>query len=71
VALAAGDFAESLRYNRVGWLLALAVAIQIPYRVFALYELRQRVVPRPWLVWLGYGLILALVVNWLLKSLGM
>jgi hypothetical protein len=70
VALAGGDVGASYRFNRVGWLLALAVVIQIPYRLFALRELRRHVVARPWLTWLGYLLIAALVVNWLLKTLG-
>jgi hypothetical protein len=67
VALASGDFAASFRYHRVGWLLALAILAQVPYRVFALRELRQRVVSRPWLAWFGYLLIAALIANWLLK----
>jgi hypothetical protein len=67
VALAAGDIAGSLHYNRVGWLIALAVVVQIPYRLYALYELRRRVVHRPWLAWFGYGLLASLVVNWLLR----
>jgi hypothetical protein len=70
VALVAGDIQESLRFNRIGWLLALAVVAQIPYRIFALRELRHRVVTRTWPVWFGYSLIAALLVNWLLKTLG-
>jgi hypothetical protein len=70
VALAGGDFLQSYRFHRVGWLVALAVAIQIPYRMFALRELRQRLVPRPWLAWLGYSLIAALILNWILKAGG-
>ncbi len=70
VALAAGDFQDSLRFNRVGWLLALTVVVQIPYRIFALRELRHRVVERIWPVWFGYFLIAALVGNWLLKVVG-
>jgi hypothetical protein len=70
VALAAGDFRESFHYHRLGWLLALAVVVQVPYRLFALCELRQRVVSRPWPAWIGYALVAALVMNWLLKTLG-
>jgi len=70
VALGAGDIQQSLRFNRVGWLLALAVVAQIPYRIFALRELRHRVVQRTWPVWFGYFLITALVLNWLLKVAG-
>jgi hypothetical protein len=70
VALAHGDVAESLRFNRVGWLLALAVVVQIPYRAYALAELRRRVVTRPWLAWFGYALIAALILNWFAKIVG-
>ena len=66
VSLAAGDLQESLRFHRVGWLLALALIGQLPYRVYALWELRWRTVERSWLTWFGYLLIAALIVNWLL-----
>ncbi len=66
VALAAGDFAESFRLHRIGWLIALAVALQIPYRMRGLYELRRGVISnRTWPTWFGNSLIVALVVNWL------
>lgn len=67
VALAAGDIRESLRFHRVGWLLALAVAAQFPYRGFALWELRHRVRDRRWPAWCGQVLIAALLGNWLLR----
>jgi hypothetical protein len=67
IALAAGDIWESLRFHRVGWLLALAVVAQIPYRLIALRELRTRIVQRAWPVWFGYFLIAVLVMNWLFK----
>jgi hypothetical protein len=70
VALAAGDFKESLRFNRVGWILALALVAQIPYRIIALREIRGRIVQRTWPVWFGYFLIAALIINWLLKISG-
>jgi len=69
VALAGGDVQASLGFNRVGWILALAVVAQIPYRIYVLNEMRYRVAHRHWPVWLGYLLIAALFVNWLLKSL--
>jgi hypothetical protein len=72
VALAAGDFAESFRFNRIGWLIAFAVLLQIPYRIFALRELRGGVVvERPWLAWLGYFLLAALILNWVLRLIGL
>lgn len=66
VALASGDFAESFRLHRVGWLMALAVALQVPYRTWGLYELRRGVISeRAWPTWFGRVLIAALILNWL------
>jgi hypothetical protein len=66
VALAAGDVQQSLRYHRLGWLLALAVVAQIPYRTFALWELNaNRLSERAWPKWFGNLLIALLVANWL------
>jgi hypothetical protein len=70
VALAAGDWRASLSANRVGWLVALAVVLQIPYRWYALRELRTKIAMRTWPLWCGYMLIVALVVNWLLRISG-
>jgi hypothetical protein len=70
VALASGDMWQSFRYHRVGWLMALAVVGQIPYRGYALFELRRRIVERTWPVWFGYFLIAALILNWLFKISG-
>ena len=67
VALAAGDFQQSLRFHRVGWLLAAAVAGQIPYRLYALCEIRSRIIRRAWPVWFGYFLIAALIGNWVVN----
>lgn len=65
VALAAGDFAESFRLHRLGWLMALAVALQIPYRTWRLHELRRGVISESrWPVWFGRALIAALIANW-------
>jgi hypothetical protein len=66
VALAAGDFAESFRLHRIGWLMALAVVLQVPYRAWGLYELRCGVISdRTWPTWFGNVLIAALILNWL------
>jgi uncharacterized protein DUF2752 len=68
VALAAGDWQSSVRYHRLGWIIALAVIGQIPYRLLALRELREnKMVQRTWPFWLGNLLIAMLIVNWLLR----
>ena len=66
VALAAGDASESFRLHRIGWLMALAVVLQVPYRAWGLYELRRGVIAdRAWPTWFGNVLIAALILNWL------
>lgn len=66
VALASGDVAESFRLHRIGWLMALAVVLQIPYRLWGLRELRHGVISgRRWPIWFGRVLIAALLLNWL------
>jgi uncharacterized protein DUF2752 len=69
VALASGDIRESFRLHRVGWLLAVAVVLQIPYRIYALRELRTSIPERKWPTWFGNLLIAALIINWLAKML--
>ncbi len=70
VLLAHGRWQESVAMHRVGWLLALALLVQIPYR-FAALRLRE---PLPLGVWVprlfGGLLIAALVGNWLVKQCG-
>jgi hypothetical protein len=66
VALASGDVSESFRLHRIGWLMALAVVLQVPYRTWGLYELRRGVISdRAWPTWFGNVLIAALILNWL------
>jgi hypothetical protein len=67
IALASGDMAESIRFHRLGWFLALAIALQIPYRLFSLWEIRTRIPRRSWPTWYGNVIILMLISNWLLK----
>jgi hypothetical protein len=67
IALAAGDLKQSYQYHHLGWLMALAVVAQIPYRAYSLWELRSRIVRRTWPVWFGNSLIAMLLINWLLK----
>jgi len=70
IALAAGNVADSIRFHRVGWVLALAVVLQIPYRLLCLWELRTKIPTRTWPTWFGNILIALLIGNWLLKVSG-
>lgn len=66
IHLARGDWRASLAIHRIGWLLALAVLIQFPYRLLSLKggeaAAAMRIVAR----WFGYFLIAMLVGNWVL-----
>lgn len=68
VALAGGDVAQSLAFHRIGWVLALSVVAQIPFRLYLLHELRYRVPNRHWPTWYGRFLIALLIGNWLLNQ---
>jgi hypothetical protein len=64
VHLAHGDWAASWHDHRVGWLMALAIFLQFPYRLIALW----RGGPPPLGIWVprifGYALITLLIGNW-------
>lgn len=65
VALASGEIAESFRFHRLGWLMFLATASQIPYRIVRLRQLHQGdLAERRWPKWFGSILIAALIINW-------
>lgn len=67
ISLAHGDVAASLASHRAGWLLALALLLQFPYRVYSLLELRSGFVERRWPTTFGHALIAILLVNWLVN----
>ena len=70
VHLAHGDWRASLGSHRVGWVLAAAVLVQIPYRLSALRRRRER--PwGPWFARLGSTMLIAMLLgNWLLQQFG-
>lgn len=74
IYLAAGDWPASVAANRVGWLYAFAVVVQIPYRLFMLAWLSKRGLPEPvspltrWLF--GGTLIVALIASWFFHLIG-
>lgn len=70
VALASGDVAESFHFHRLGWLMFLATASQIPYRIVRLRQLSQGdLSERRWPKWFGSMLIAALILNWAIGML--
>lgn len=74
IYLASGDWRASLNVSRIGWVFALAVVLQVPYRVFMLNWLSQRGLPEPVPVVVnrlfGGMLISVLIGNWLLQLVG-
>jgi hypothetical protein len=70
VDLAHGDWECAWKHHRLGWLLALAVLLQFPYRILSLRHPDQQLLGS----WLpkafGYALIASLMGNWLLEIVG-
>jgi hypothetical protein len=64
IYLAQGNWQRSLSQHRIGWLLAIAVLAQFPYRWFALRNNSQSTSP-VWAKRFGLLLIVALLANWL------
>ena len=71
IRLAHGDWSDSLRFHRLGWLLFALAILQIPYR---LLRLADRVEPHPkWGLRTMMALIGLLAINWavtLLQAVG-
>jgi hypothetical protein len=69
VFLAHGDWHAAFVRHRAGWLLALAVVLQIPYRLAGLLGRNRRPLGEriPWLF--GNILIAVLIGNWVLLRL--
>jgi hypothetical protein len=67
ICLARGDWPAAFAYHRLGWMMAVAVLLQVPYRTLCL--LTHRSLPaRPASIF-GYLLIAALLINWALHPL--
>ncbi len=66
IHLAHGDWRASWHDHRLGGLLGIVIALQIPYRLYALRRPEQEVLPSRWQAAMGYALIGLLLANWLL-----
>jgi Protein of unknown function (DUF2752) len=67
VHLAEGDLDASLRSHRLGVLMAVVIAFQVPYRLLALRRLDRPLMATRWQVLFAYALITLLVGNWLVE----
>jgi hypothetical protein len=65
VHLAHGDGLASVKAHRIGWVLALAIVAQIPYRILALRRLDRPPMDLGLAKTFGLFLIVLLVGNWL------
>ncbi len=66
IYLANGDWQRAYAKNRVGWLLALAVVLQIPYRLAGLLGRNRQPLGKRLPQLFGMALIAALIGNWLM-----
>ena len=64
IYLAHGDWRASLAVHRVGWVLALAVLAQLPYRAASLAWPQREFFSRRSRDLFGTALIVVLLVNW-------
>jgi hypothetical protein len=65
IHLAEGDYQASWRAHRLGGLLAVLIALQIPYRLLALRRPDHPLIAPRWQVVFGYALIALVLGNWL------
>jgi hypothetical protein len=71
IHLAHGEWAASLRSHRVGWVLAMAVLMQFPYRFAALIYLKDQPLGARMPRIFGGFLIALLLGNWLFNQINM
>ena len=70
ISLAHGHWRQSLTYHRLGWLLFLAAAMQVPYRLRMLYGEQAATSSRRGVGrWFGWVLLALLVGNWCAEML--
>lgn len=69
VHLAHGRWAESVAVHPVGWLLAVAVVLQFPYRLAALFGANPLPLGRTVPLLFGWSLLAVVFVTWLVELL--
>jgi hypothetical protein len=70
IFMAHGDWHRAFSKHRVGWLLALAVVLQIPYRLAGLLGRNRQPLGKHLPKLFGMVLIVALIGNWVLLLFG-
>jgi hypothetical protein len=69
VYLAHGHWQEAWKAHRLGWLLAITVILQIPYRIHALWVWPKSLITLVARERIGQSLIALLICNWLIQFL--
>jgi hypothetical protein len=64
ILLAQGDFAASFRMHHLGWLLALMVLLQFPYRLASLWWKDRHLLNQRVARLISHALIVLLLANW-------
>ena len=67
IYLAHGDWQTSLAMHRLGWVMAVAILLQFPYRISCLRHGSSSPLGKRIPQWFGYALISALIANWLFE----
>ena len=72
ICFAQGDWTASFRFHPLGWMMFLFVVMQIPFRLLQLIRLRlnRSVIYWPGAVWLGWGLMMLLIAQWIIRGIG-
>ncbi len=70
VHLATGHWQNSLAVHRLGWLLALAALLQIPYRTAGLLRSNPLPLGKRIPAVFGYSLLMLLFANWVYSLIG-
>jgi len=65
IHLAEGDWRASWHDHRLGGLMAVVIALQVPYRLLALRRTGRPLIAPRWLAVISLALIALLVGNWL------
>ncbi len=68
ILLAQGDLRASVARHRLGWLLALAVLLQVPYRIAKLCRPHAEAIPRHWTRAFTWLLLILLAANWVMRG---
>jgi hypothetical protein len=66
ICLAHGHWNMSLHYHRLGWAVAIAILMQIPYRILCIQRGSCPGLNAKDTQWIGYALFAGLIMNWCL-----